>query len=88
MAIYHASDRAAEEAGISAGNLQKRWKEKSRDFVIVDMVAHHFKHIKSKAPPCHTKFPLHRRIYFESRLACIFLLCWLITPSLAGLRSE
>jgi hypothetical protein len=38
--------------------------------------------------PCHTKFPLHRRIYFESRLACIFLLCWLITPSLAGLRSE
>jgi hypothetical protein len=28
------------------------------------------------------------RIYFESRLACIFLLCWLIAPSLAGLRSE
>src|SRR2546428_426896 len=26
--------------------------------------------------------------YRESRLACMFLLCWLILPSFAGLRSE
>jgi hypothetical protein len=34
------------------------------------------------------QIPRRRGIYFESRLACIFLLHWLIAPSLAGLRSE
>lgn len=46
VAIYHAIDRASEEAGISEGNLRKSWGE-TREFKLVDIVAHHFKHLQS-----------------------------------------
>jgi hypothetical protein len=61
VAIYHAIDRAAEESGMSRGNLRKQWREKSFEFLMVDMVAHHFKHIKSdieKAPTLPGHIPL------------------------------
>ena len=49
VAAYHAIDRGWK----SAGNLKKDWHQLSPEFLIVDMVAHHFKHVKSdieKAP--------------------------------------
>jgi hypothetical protein len=46
VAIYHAIDRASEEGGISEGNLRKLWGE-TREFKLVDIVAHHFKHVQS-----------------------------------------
>jgi hypothetical protein len=46
VAIYHAIDRASEEKGISRGNLRKEWG-KAIEFKLVDIVAHHFKHIRS-----------------------------------------
>jgi hypothetical protein len=46
VAIYHAIDRASEDTGISRGNLRKQWR-KTLEFTLVDVVAHHFKHVKS-----------------------------------------
>jgi hypothetical protein len=46
VAIYHAIDRASEQAGISVGNLRKAWGE-TFEFKLVDIVAHHFKHAQS-----------------------------------------
>jgi hypothetical protein len=43
VAIYHAIDRMPK----SAGNLRNKWKKQSLEFFIVDMVAHHFKHVRS-----------------------------------------
>jgi hypothetical protein len=46
VAIFHAIDRASEEKGISRGNLRREWG-KTAEFKIVDIVAHHFKHVVS-----------------------------------------
>jgi hypothetical protein len=49
VAACHAIDRGPK----STGNLRKEWCSKSWEFLVVDMVAHHFKHVKSdieKAP--------------------------------------
>jgi len=43
VAIYHAIDRMSQ----SPGNLRKKRKKQSLEFFIVDMVAHHFKHVRS-----------------------------------------
>jgi hypothetical protein len=45
VATYHAIDRAAHPK--APGNLRKQWCNESSDFLIVDMVAHHFKHVLS-----------------------------------------
>jgi hypothetical protein len=45
VAIYHAIDRVSYPR--SPGNLKKKWREQSLEFLIVDMVAHHFKHVRS-----------------------------------------
>jgi len=44
VAIYHAIDRAAYHK--STGNLEKQWRKQSLEFLIVDMMAHHFKHVR------------------------------------------
>jgi hypothetical protein len=46
VAIYHAIDRASEQAGISVGNLRRTWGE-TIEFKLIDVVAHHFKHVQS-----------------------------------------
>jgi hypothetical protein len=45
VVIYHAVDRAAHPA--NSGNLKKVWREKSHDFKLVEIVANHFKHVRS-----------------------------------------
>jgi hypothetical protein len=48
VATYHAIDRAAEDLGRrSPANLRKEWGDKSMAFKLVDVAAHHFKHVKS-----------------------------------------
>ena len=59
VAAYHAIDRAAYPR--SAGNLRKKWAKECPQFVVVDMVAHHFKHVGSdfeKAPRKKDTIPL------------------------------
>lgn len=45
VATYHAIDRVSYPRG--PGNLRKIWGRKSMEFRMVDIVAHHFKHVKS-----------------------------------------
>lgn len=45
VAAFHSVDRAAYPD--PSGNLRKAWRDHSCEFLIVDMVAHHFKHVKS-----------------------------------------
>ena len=45
VAIYHTIDRITYPK--SSGNLRRRWRERCRGFLIVDMVTHHFKHVES-----------------------------------------
>jgi hypothetical protein len=54
VATYHAIDRVTFPK--NPGNLRKKWREKSINFLIVDMVAHKFKHLisdveKQPVPP-------------------------------------
>jgi len=64
VAAYHAIDRATYPAKPS--NLRKEWREKSLQFKIVDMIAHHFKHVRSddeKHPPRYPGIPLSRIVF-------------------------
>ncbi len=45
VAIYHVIDRFTHPKG--PGNLRNKWGKLSLEFKIVDMMAHHFKHVKS-----------------------------------------
>jgi hypothetical protein len=45
VAIFHCIDRAA--APSSPGNLRKRWRKQSIEFLIVDMFAHRLKHVRN-----------------------------------------
>jgi len=69
VAIFHAVDRAAEEAGKSSATLRGLWRTESFEFQLVDMLAHHFKHIKSsderKPPPQSGGIPLHFALGFD-----------------------
>jgi hypothetical protein len=47
VAIYHAIDRVAEEDGELAAHLRQVWRVESIEFRLVDILAHHFKHVKS-----------------------------------------
>jgi hypothetical protein len=46
-AIYHAIDRVAEVEGKRAAHLRQLWWTESLEFKLVDVIAHHFKHVKS-----------------------------------------
>ena len=45
VAAHHSIDRVTYPK--SPANLRNTWKKNSLEFTIVDMVAHHFKHVKS-----------------------------------------
>jgi hypothetical protein len=45
VVVYHAVDRAAYPD--KAGTMLKQWREESREFKLVEIVANHFKHVKS-----------------------------------------
>ena len=45
VAIFHAVDRAAYPRG--AARLRQQWCKASLEFKLVDIAAHHFKHVKS-----------------------------------------
>lgn len=47
VAVFHAIDRATYPK--KTRNLPKEWGEQSFAFLIVDMVAHHLKHVRSDA---------------------------------------
>ena len=49
VAAYHAIDRAAGDLGRkSPANLRKQWGDASTAFKLIDVAAHHFKHVKSE----------------------------------------
>jgi hypothetical protein len=67
VAIYHGIDRASEDQGISRGNIRKIWRE-TIEFTIVDVVAHHFKHVKSsdeKIPADRPGLPISYALGFK-----------------------
>jgi len=43
VAVFHSIDRVSG----NSGNLRKKWRKESIEFLVVDMFAHHFKHVKS-----------------------------------------
>ncbi len=47
VAIFHSVDRIAEQTGEKAATLRQRWCKESLDFKLVDVIAHHFKHVRS-----------------------------------------
>jgi hypothetical protein len=47
VVIYHSIDRVAEETGQRAARLRQIWSRESMEFKLVDILAHHFKHVKS-----------------------------------------
>jgi hypothetical protein len=47
VAIFHAVDRAAEESRIRPAKLRQEWRRESMEFALVDILAHHFKHVRS-----------------------------------------
>jgi hypothetical protein len=47
VAIFHAVDRAAEESGVSPATIRQKWCRESLEFKLVDILAHHFKHVRS-----------------------------------------
>lgn len=48
VAVYHSIDRFQRKPG----NLRKKWGEESIMFLMVDMIAHHFKHVQSNHERC------------------------------------
>jgi hypothetical protein len=47
IAIYHSIDRIAEAAGKDPAHFRQIWARESPEFKIVDVIAHHFKHVLS-----------------------------------------
>jgi hypothetical protein len=47
VAIYHSVDRKAEETGKRAAHWRQVWCDESVEFKLMDIIAHHFKHVKS-----------------------------------------
>jgi hypothetical protein len=47
VAIFHAADRVAEENGKRAAVVRQDWCKESLEFKLVDVLAHHFKHVQS-----------------------------------------
>lgn len=47
VAIYHSVDRVAEATGKPRAHFRQLWRNESIEFMIVDVVAHHVKHVLS-----------------------------------------
>jgi hypothetical protein len=62
VAIFHAVDRAAEERAVAPRKVRQEWCRESLPFKLVDMLAHHLKHVQSsdeKAPSKPDTLPLN-----------------------------
>jgi hypothetical protein len=68
VAIFHAVDRAAEESKKSSATIRQKWGKESMEFHIVDILAHHFKHVQSSAekiPPNRPGIPIGLALGFD-----------------------
>lgn len=68
VAIFHAVDRAADESGTRSANLRQEWCRESLEFKLVDVIAHHFKHVESsdeKVPPTRRGIPIGHALGFD-----------------------
>jgi hypothetical protein len=66
VALFHTVDYlAAEPSSLSKGNLRKQFRTESADFVIVDRVAHAFKHMNTGDELSPDNKPLHVRAVFS-----------------------
>jgi hypothetical protein len=62
------------KAGLVLETYREQWRKKSREFLIVDMVAHHFKHIESnieKAPTPPEHIPLSFLVFGRTGLGTV-----------------
>jgi len=48
VAIFHAVDRVAEAEGKDPSHFRQIWANECLEFKLVDVIAHHFKHVLSK----------------------------------------
>ena len=68
VAIFHAVDRAAEETGKRAAVVRQDWCKESLEFKLVDVLAHHFKHVQSsdeKIPASRPGLPIALALGFD-----------------------
>ena len=68
VAIFHAVDRAAEENGTSSAHLRQVWGKESQQFKLVDILAHHFKHVRSsdeRTPSTRPGIPIAHVLGFD-----------------------
>jgi hypothetical protein len=68
VSIFHAVDRAAEENGTRRAILRQVWRKESLQFGLVDVIAHHFKHVQSsdeKIPPTRPGIPIGHALGFD-----------------------
>jgi hypothetical protein len=68
VAIFHAVDRAADESGTRSAILRQKWGKESMEFKMVDIIAHHFKHVQSsdeKIPPTRPGIPIGHALGFD-----------------------
>lgn len=68
VAIFHSVDRAAEENGVRSATLRQKWGKESIEFKLVDVLAHHFKHIQSadeRIPATHPGLPIGLALGFD-----------------------
>jgi hypothetical protein len=68
VSIFHAVDRAAEKSGTRSANLRQVWCKESVEFKLVDVVAHHFKHVQSsdeKTPATRPGIPIAHALGFD-----------------------
>jgi hypothetical protein len=48
VAIFHSVDRVAEETGKKSRHFRQKWSKESLPFKLVDILAHHLKHVESE----------------------------------------
>ena len=68
VAIFHSVDRAAEENGVRPAKLRQDWCRESLEFKLVDILAHHFKHVQSsdeKIPAPRPGLPIRLALGFD-----------------------
>jgi hypothetical protein len=68
VAIFHAVDRAAEESRKRAAAVRHAWCKESVEFKLVDVLAHHFKHVQSsdeKIPASRPGLPIALALGFD-----------------------
>jgi hypothetical protein len=68
VAIFHAVDRVAEERGARPATIRQAWRKESIEFGLIDVIAHHFKHVQSsdeKIPPARAGIPIAYVLGFD-----------------------